>query len=502
MKAQAQILRIDPADNVAVALEVLAAGQRIAAAQGDLTVVEEIPAGHKIALTSIAQGTPVIKYGHPIGLALSPIDPGRWVHSHNLKTALSGQQQYAYTPSAKTSKPSGKIVKTDTFPGFKRPDGSVGIRNEIWIIPTVGCINPVAEDITRRAALQFADRNIDGIYGYSHPYGCSQLGGDLKATQKILAALARHPNTGGVLILGLGCENNHLDVFRGVMGDYDSDRVCFLNMQDVEDEIDDSLNLIGRMVDRAEHYQRQEVPLSGLVLGLKCGGSDGYSGITANPLLGEVTDRVIGAGGIALLSEVPEMFGAETILMARAVDERIFGQTVDLINNFKAYFQRYHQPVYENPSPGNMEGGITTLEEKSLGCIRKGGQAPVSAVIGYGDRATAAGLNLLNGPGNDMVSTTALAAAGAQMVLFTTGRGTPLGGPVPTLKVASNSALARRKRGWIDFDAGRLMHGAGMDELAEELLANILDIASGRSRTRNETNNYRQIAIFKDGVTL
>jgi altronate hydrolase len=502
MKAQAQILRIDPADNVAVALEVLVAGQQITVAQRDLTVVEEIPAGHKIALTSIIQGAPVIKYGHPIGLARSTIDPGRWVHSHNLETALSGRQQYTYKSSAETSRLSGRILKADPFLGFKRPDGSVGIRNEIWIIPTVGCINPVAENIARRAAEQFADRNIDGIYCYSHPYGCSQLGGDLKATQKILAALAGHPNAGGVLILGLGCENNHLDVFRGVMGDYDRDRVCFLNMQDAEDEIGDSLNLIGRLVGRAEHHQRQEVPLSGLVLGLKCGGSDGYSGITANPLLGEVTDRVTSAGGTALLTEVPEMFGAETILMARAMDEKIFGQTEDLINNFKAYFQRYNQPVYKNPSPGNMEGGITTLEEKSLGCIRKGGQAPVSAVIGYGDRATSAGLNLLNGPGNDMVSTTALAAAGAQMVLFTTGRGTPLGGPVPTLKVASNSALAHRKRGWIDFDAGRLMHGAGMDELAEELLGDILDIASGRKRTHNEISNYRQITIFKDGVTL
>lgn len=499
MKAQARILRIDPADNVAIALETIEAGQRITVMERDLAILEKIPAGHKIALTPISQGTSVIKYGHPIGLTLSSIKPGQWVHCHNLKTALSGQQQYRYKSFAMTPKPS---EQAGTFMGFKRPDGSVGIRNEIWIIPTVGCINPAAEDIARHAALQFANRNIDGVYCYPHPYGCSQLGGDLEATQKILAALARHPNASGVLILGLGCENNHLGAFRRVLGGDDEDRVCFLNMQDVEDEIEASLSLIEHLVAAAENQQRQAIPLSKLVLGLKCGGSDGYSGITANPLLGEVTDRVTSAGGTALLTEVPEMFGAETILMARAVDEMVFQQTVDLINNFKAYFQRYRQRIYENPSPGNMEGGITTLEEKSLGCIRKGGHAPVSAVIGYGDRATTPGLNLLNGPGNDMVSTTAMSAAGAQMVLFTTGRGTPLGGPVPTLKVASNSSLARRKRGWIDFNAGRLLEGACLDDLADELLAEILKIASGYQRTQNETKNYRQIAIFKDGVTL
>jgi altronate hydrolase len=499
MKAQARILRIDLADNVAVALETIEAGQTISVSAGTLPVLEKIPAGHKIALAPIDRGKAVVKYGHAIGLALAAIKPGQWVHSHNLKTALSGQQQYQYAPLAPAPKPSGSAR---TFMGFKRSDGSVGIRNEIWIIPTVGCINPAAEEIARNAALRFADRRIDGIFCYPHPYGCSQLGGDLRATQKILAALAKHPNAGGVVILGLGCENNHLDTFRSVLGNDDPDRVRFLNMQDAEDEIEESIRVIDRLVEGAEHQHRQEVPLSDLVLGLKCGGSDGYSGISANPLLGEVTDRVTGAGATALLTEVPEMFGAETILMARAVDETVFRQTVALINGFKAYFQRYGQPVYENPSPGNMEGGITTLEEKSLGCIRKGGRAPVCAVIGYGDRAIAPGLNLLNGPGNDMVSTTAIAAAGAQMVLFTTGRGTPLGGPVPTLKVASNSSLARRKPGWIDFDAGRLLEGAGMDDLAEELLDEILKIASGDQRTLNETKNYRQIAIFKDGVTL
>ncbi len=499
MADQAYILRIDTADNVAVALKPIASGRQIELDGDKLTAVEQIPAGHKIALTSIDQGSAVVKYGHSIGLASSPIKPGQWVHSHNLKTGLSGQVQYRYSPLP--AKLENK-ANAKTFLGFQRADGRVGIRNEIWVIPTVGCINPVAEDLGRTANAQFADRQIDGVYCYPHPYGCSQLGGDLEATQKILAALTKHPNAGGVLVLGLGCENNHLEAFQKILSDYDSDRVRFLNMQDTEDEMADSLAVIAELVDAAEKQKRRPVPLSKLVLGLKCGGSDGYSGITANPLLGEVSDRVIGSGGTALLSEVPEMFGAETILMGRAASETVFDQTVSLINEFKAYFQRYGQPIYENPSPGNMDGGITTLEEKSLGCIRKGGQATVTAVIGYGERVDVTGLNLLNGPGNDMVSTTALAAAGAQMVLFTTGRGTPLGGPVPTVKVASNSSLAAKKRGWIDFNAGRLLEGCAMDVLADELLAHIIAIASGEKRTHNENKNYRQIAIFKDGVTL
>lgn len=495
----ASVLKIDNTDNVAVALRPIQAGQCIELAQGDLVAMETIPAGHKLALSAIAQGGAVIKYGYPIGQTTTPVSAGQWVHTHNLKTTLDAGVQYLYSPLSSTLKP---LERETSFSGFPRSDGRVGIRNEIWLIPTVGCINPVVEDVARIASEQYANRLIDGIFGYVHPYGCSQLGGDLIQTQKILSSLVTHPNAGGVLVLGLGCENNNLGAFQKILGDFDSSRVRFINLQDTEDDIADSLALIAELVTRAEADQRQPAPISKLVLGLKCGGSDGYSGITANPLLGVMSDRVVRAGGTALLTEVPEMFGAETILMARAVDETIFGRIVRLVNEFKAYYQQHDQPVYENPSPGNLAGGITTLEEKSLGCIRKGGRAPVTAVLDYGSRQTRPGLNLLNGPGNDLVSTTALAAAGAQLVLFSTGRGTPFGGPVPTVKVASNSVLARKKSKWIDFNAGQLLEDMSMDVLSEMLWTQIIQIASGKSRTCNEIKNYRQIALFKKGVTL
>lgn len=499
MLFSSSVFQIDAADNVAVALNPIKAGQPITFPNGTLIAVDAIAAGHKVALSTIAPGEAVIKYGYPIGLATKAIAPGQWVHSQNLKTALNTQGQYTYTP---LSSRIPSVETGETFFGFLRPDGRVGIRNEVWLIPTVGCINPVVEKLVRLAGEYHAHSPIDGIHGFVHPYGCSQLDPDLHYTQNVLSGLVRHPNAGAVLVLGLGCENNHISAFRNVLKDYDPCRVRFINLQDVEDDIAESLAIIAELVAQAETDKRRPVPISRLVLGLKCGGSDGYSGITANPLLGKMADRVAGSGGTALLTEVPEMFGAETILMARAKDKAVFEQIVDLINGFKAYYQRYHQPVYENPSPGNLEGGITTLEEKSLGCIRKGGQAQVTAVLDYGACETRPGLNLVRGPGNDLVSTTALAAAGAQMVLFSTGRGTPLGGPVPTVKVASNSSLAQKKSGWIDFNAGQLLEDLSMDALSEALWSQIIQTASGEIVTQNEKRNYRQIAIFKDGVTL
>jgi len=466
-----------------------------------------IPQGHKIALKDIAAGAFVVKYGHPIGVATQDIVSGEWVHSHNLRTNLSGALEYSYTPKlAKLP-----FVEDETFMGFLRKDGSVGIRNEIWVINTVGCVNKPAERIVSLAREKYMDA-IDGIYTFVHPYGCSQLGDDHTNTQKILKGMANHPNAAGVLIFGLGCENNTIDSFKELLGGYDPDRMKFLVAQDCEDEIAEGVRLIGELVDYAAKFIRQPVPVKALSIGLKCGGSDGFSGITANPLTGAVSDKLISHGGTALLSEVPEMFGAETILMDHCINKNVFDQTVSLINNFKDYFNRYGQVIYENPSPGNKDGGITTLEEKSLGCTQKGGVSNVVGVLDYGEHPDKPGLNLLNGPGNDIVAITALMASGAHIILFTTGRGTPVGAPVPTVKISSNTELARKKPHWIDYNAGLLLEDEvgnadvmskkfTLDEMCADFWRYLISVAEGR-QTANEENDYREIAIFKDGVTL
>lgn len=444
--------------------------------------------GHKYALTPIKKGENVIKYGSPIGHATSDIAVGEHVHTHNLKTNLSGTLEYTYSPKDYGIRP----TPTDlTFDGYVRENGDVGIRNEIWIINTVGCVNKVAQALAARTGARY----------FSHPYGCSQLGGDQEITQKILCAMIRHPNAGGVLVLGLGCENNNISVLKTVLGEYDPRRVKFLNCQDAADEIEEGVRLIEELKDYAATFKRERIHLSRLRLGLKCGGSDGYSGISANPLVGSLCDRLVSFGGSCVLTEVPEMFGAEHLLMERCESVAVFDKTVKLINGFKDYFTRHGQVIYENPSPGNKEGGITTLEEKSLGCVQKGGLSPVVDVLDYGDALTKNGLSLLNGPGNDIVAITNLMACGVHMVLFTTGRGTPLGGPVPTVKIATNRALAEKKKNWIDFDASPVLNGTPMAELTDRLLQYVLSVASGEE-TKNEQNDFREIAIFKDGVTL
>lgn len=435
--------------------------------------------GHKYALKEICKGESVIKYGFPIGIATQDIAFGEKVHTHNLKTALSGEKDYAYTPYTYKQTEETPV----TVSAFRRKNGSVGIRNDIWIIPTVGCVNGIANSLASKT----------GAIALTHPYGCSQLGGDLLVTQKTLCGLIKHPNAGGVLVLGLGCENNNIEELKKILGEYDGERVKFLNCQDCADEITRGIEIITELKDRAQTDKRESVPISRLKIGLKCGGSDGLSGITANPLVGQITDRITAMGGTAVLTEVPEMFGAEQLLMNRCVSENVFNDTVNLINGYKKYFISHNQPVSENPSPGNKEGGITTLEEKSLGCVQKGGKAPVTAVLGYGDTAQKSGLNLLNGPGNDIVAVTNLTAAGCHLILFTTGRGTPLGAPVPTVKIATNTALAQNKPMWIDFDAQ-----SGTFDGLFELTVNT---ANGKE-TKNEINGFREIAVFKDGVTL
>jgi len=501
---------VHPTDNVAVAIEALPSGCDVVVAGRDdapVRLLEDVPAGHKIALQHLDPGDPVVKYGFPIGAATGTIEPGQWVHSHNLRTQLGGTLEYAYHPHARTPArtPRNASAAPPTFAGYRRQDGRVATRNEVWVVNTVGCVNAAADRIARAAGDRFRNaERVDGVHAFSHPYGCSQLGDDLANTQRVLAGLLRHPNAGGVLVLGLGCENNQLDRLLAMAGDtVDRSRLRFFNTQDVRDETEEGVAAVAELVRKMSGDHRVECPASDLVVGGKCGGSDGLSGVTANPLVGRIADRVTALGGGFLLTEVPEMFGAEQVLLDRAADEPTFHRTVAMVNDFKQYFLRHDQPVYENPSPGNKAGGLTTLEEKSLGAVQKGGQATVADVLRYGEPVRRPGLSLLEAPGNDGVSSTAIVASGATVLLFTTGRGTPLGFPVPTLKISSNSDIARKKPHWIDFDAGRLLgsEGATMDGLADELFALLLEVASGR-RTNNEEQGVREIAIWKSGVTL
>ncbi|HEV7993187.1 MAG TPA: altronate dehydratase family protein [Gemmatimonadaceae bacterium] len=495
----ARSVRVHPDDDVAVAVDPLEPGDVVGVGAAPVTVREAVPAGHKVALHAMHAGDVVHKYGWAIGKLTADVGAGGWIHSHNLKTQLEGTLEYQYEP---TTRATNAVASSRTWQGYRRADGRVGTRNEIWVINTVGCVNWAAEKIARSANEKFGGV-IDGVHAFAHPYGCSQLGDDLGHTRQVLAGLMRHPNAGGVLVLGLGCENNQMDALLAEAGDVDRSRIRFFNTQDVVDELHTGVTAIDELIARMKDDRRDTVPASALVIGNKCGGSDGFSGITANPLLGRVADRLTASGGTVLLTEVPEMFGAERVLMNRAVDQRVYGEVVGMVNSFKDYFLAHGQPVYENPSPGNKAGGLTTLEEKSLGAVQKGGSSTVTSVLRYGHPVRTPGLALLEAPGNDGVSSTAMVASGATVLLFTTGRGTPLGFPVPTVKVSSNSVIAQKKPHWIDFDAGPLLDDpAAMDQTADELLSYVLDVASGTATTNNERNGIREIAIWKEGVTL
>ncbi|MGF0034367.1 UxaA family hydrolase [Bariatricus sp. SGI.154] len=489
-------LKIHPDDKVAVALKPLFHGDVLTVDGINITLLEDIPQGHKFALCPLAANEPVIKYGSPIGLATQDIKPGTWIHTHNMKTGLGDLLTYTYTPQITPLPPTEERY----FQGYRRTDGSVGVRNEIWIIPTVGCVNNVATAIERRAQI-YKTGSIDAIAAFPHPYGCSQMGDDQEHTRQILADLINHPNAGGVLVLGLGCENSNIDELKKYIGPYDENRVKFLVSQESEDEIEDSLRFIEELAAYAGQFHREPVNCSELVIGMKCGGSDGLSGITANPTVGRFSDLLISKGGTTILTEVPEMFGAETLLMNRCDNEALFDQTVSLINDFKNYFTSHNQTIYENPSPGNKKGGISTLEDKSMGCTQKSGSAPIKGVLAYGERVTQKGLNLLSAPGNDLVASTALAASGAHIVLFTTGRGTPFASPVPTVKIASNTPLYAHKKNWIDFNCGSLTDGKALTELGDELFDYVISVASGQS-VKSEEAGFHDMAIFKQGVTL
>ena len=493
----AELLRITPQDNVAVALTALSSGQTVTVDGIALTTVTDVPAGHKVALFPIKAGEKVIKYGFPIGYAKEDIPVGAHVHVHNLHTGLSGELTYEYHPTY----PTVPQIPVATFMGYPRKDGRVGVRNELWILPTVGCVNDIARQL-ERAAQELVVGGVECVCAFPHPYGCSQMGDDQENTRTILADLATHPNVGGVLVLGLGCENSSAAIIEEHMGDYDKSRVRFLVCQQVEDEFAEAMKLLRELADNMRGEQRVPCPASKLVIGLKCGGSDGLSGITANPTIGRFSDMLCARGGSTVLTEVPEMFGAEGFLMDRCQNEKVFEKAVHMINGFKEYFISHNEVVYDNPSPGNKQGGITTLEDKSCGCVQKGGSAPIMDVIGYGDAVTTKGLNMLYGPGNDLVSATALTAAGAHMILFSTGRGTPFGAPAPTLKIATNSQLAAKKSTWIDFNAGVVADGEKtLDEAGADLYQLVLDVASGK-QTCAEKKGFREISIFKDGVVL
>ncbi len=479
-----RLLQINKADNVAVIL-----------VDGD----EVAPRGHKVALRNIAAGEEVIKYGFPIGRATKDIAEGEWVHSHNLATGLGDDLEYTYTPVAcePVAAPPAPVIN-----GYLRANGEMGIRNELWIVPTVGCVNGQANAIVERLRRECDLTGIDDVRAFTHNYGCSQLGTDHANTRSALAALIKHPNAGGVLVLGLGCENNQIGRLREELGEFDSSRIKFLTSQEVEDEVEAGFDICRELLGQMRADRRQPLPVSKLRIGLKCGGSDGFSGITANPLLGRLSDRMAAWGATTILTEVPEMFGAETILMNRATDRGVFDKTVSLINDFKAYFRSYGQPIYENPSPGNKAGGITTLEEKSLGCVQKGGTSAVTDVLAYTQKCVTPGLNLLTAPGNDLVASTSLALSGCQMVLFTTGRGTPFGTFVPTMKVSTNSQLAAKKSNWIDFNAGVLLdEGVDPDTVLDNLVAKVVATADGEY-LHHEKTGAKEIAIFKTGVTL
>lgn len=496
---KASFLKINPADSVVVCLRAMKAGETVSADGKVITLLQDVPAGHKVLIEDKNEGEDIIKYGYPIGHAKKNLKAGEWVNENNLKTNLAGTLEYTYNPvDDKLSIAKGNR----TFKGYVRKNGDVGVRNEIWVVPTVGCVNGIAERVAKQLEEETKLEGIDAVHAWHHNYGCSQLSEDHEATRKVLRDIVLHPNAGAVLVLSLGCENNQPEDFMAMIGDYDKDRIKLVVTQRVEgDEVEECMNVLRNLYAIAKNDCREDVPVSKLRVGLKCGGSDGFSGITANPLEGEFSDWLVAQGGTSILTEVPEMFGAETILMNRCETRELFDKTVSLINNFKNYFLSHGEPVGENPSPGNKAGGISTLEDKALGCTQKCGRAPVSGVLEYGDRLQTTGLNLLSAPGNDLVASTALAAAGCHIVLFSTGRGTPFGTFVPTMKISTNSNLYNNKKNWIDFNAGQLVDGKSMMELVPEFIDKVLAVASGE-QAQNEKNGYREISIFKNGVTL
>lgn len=495
-------IQINKTDNVAVTLRRMEKNSIIQGLSGQVSLADDVPQGHKIALAHISKGAAVVKYGYPIGKATADIMPGQWVHIHNMKSSLADHENYVYRPCVVPLAP----LPTETFMGYLRDDGRAAVRNELWIIPGAFCVNDFSVRLARECEAMAAEFGLDGIYAFPQPYGCSQLGNDNLMTRRFLSSLSNHPNAGGVLAISLGCENNIPAEFRESVIQaaglhWNPERVKFMVCQEVDDEFETGKELLRQVAQYATKFKRQSVPVSKLVVGMKCGGSDGLSGVTANPTVGALGDIIVAQGGSSIITEVPEMFGAEEMLLNRCISRDVFDKAATVLNEFKDYFISHGQPVGENPAPGNYEGGISSLEDKSLGCVQKGGMAPVSDVLGYAEQVRSKGLSILWGPGSDNVSAANLAAAGAHIVIFTTGRGTPICTAVPTLKISTGTPLFTKKPGWIDFNAGIVAEGTRPEEAAKQLMRDVLDIAGGR-KTKGEENGYRGIAIFKDGVIL
>jgi altronate hydrolase len=487
-------MKINDNDNVLIALNDLDKGMIV----NEIVLLDDIPKAHKLASTNILKGEDIIKYGMPIGHALVDIKKGEHIHTHNVLTNLNDLIEYEFLKE-NTKVDEKKLNRMVNV--YKRSNGEVGIRNELFVIPTVGCTTSTANEIVEAFKSEYDVNQIDGIHVFSHPDGCSQMGDDHENTKLTLQNIAKHPNAGGVLVVGLGCENNQVDAFMEGLKEVDSTRVKSLVVQDVENEITEGVKLLRDIYEVMKEDKREEVSLSKIKFGLECGGSDGFSGITANVMLGKFSDVMIQNGGTTVLTEVPEMFGAETRLMSRAQNKHIFDDIVNMINSFKKYYKDHNQVIYENPSPGNKKGGITTLEEKSLGCCEKAGKSEIVDVLTHGELIKKNGLNLLSAPGNDLVATTALGMSGCHLVLFTTGRGTPFGGFIPTVKISTNTALYQKKKHWIDFDAGVITAGIDINELTNQFINYVVDVCNG-CETNNEKNNFREITIFKSGVTL
>lgn len=496
-------IKLYPQDTVALATSELKKGQTVTVDGETITLLDDIPNAHKIALKDFETGEAVRKYDNIIGYASKPIKKGEWIHSHNEVTGLGKSKEYTYDFNPISIFP-GESDKT--FMGYDRADGGAGIRNHLAIISTVFCANGPLRKLARMAEAKYpATENFDGIIAFDQEFGCSQTGKDLVTTCKIIAGIAKNANFGGVLLVSNGCEMAIPSVLEQYMGDYDKKRIRTLTLQEVEDEFTAGMELIDEIMEEMKDDKRTPININRLHIAMNCGGSDGYSGITANTLLGTLCDTLVKEGAIMNMTEVPEMMGAEHILMNRAADKSIFDDIVKMMYDYDAYFARYGEKAADNPTQGNKAGGLTTLEEKSLGCIQKGGHCAVMEVLEYGERATKNGFVLVSGPGNDLAGVSGQIAAGAVLTIFTTGRGTPCGFAGPTFRLASNTALATRKSNWIDYDAGRLLTAKTPEEveaLNKELYDAIMATVNGQYRTRTEENGYYILGALKDGVTL
>lgn len=485
------LLRLHPKDNVALALRPLPSGARVSVEGISLFTRDPIPYGHKVALVSIPKGGRIIKYGYPIGRAVRSISPGEHVHVHNTESGRA----HGDTARPVIREESSLIPRfpQDTFLGFRRQDGRVGVRNHVLVMASVHCVNGGVERI---------GREVPGVVALPHIYGCSQLGEDLAQTRRVLEGYVSHPNVGATLIVGLGCEA--LPTRELVDGLRDRGyRVELLLLQEIGGSraaVRKGKELAAELLGEVGKLRPEPVPLSELVVGVECGGSDAWSGVTANPAVGAIADALVAHGGTVILSEVTEFIGAEHILAARAISPEV-GKAI-----LRAVARREGVAVEmgvdlrgAQPSPGNMEGGLTTIEEKSLGAIVKGGTTPVREFLGYGERPSARGLVVMDTSGNDLESVTGMVAGGAQVVLFTTGRGTPVGNPiVPVIKISSNTPLYERMRDDLDFDAGSILRGEPPTSVAARLAALLLEVAGGRP-TQAEVWGHREFAIEPRG---